>query len=197
MERVFQKITHSLVENGNINREYEAVYQYALQSVLILGLNILLSFLIGILLHKLGYCLLFLGAIILLRSDAGGYHAPNVVVCYLLSFLVLISSLLLVDRLNGPQAAALGTAAVISAAFLFQFAPLESENKPLSEIDRVVNKKRTRWLVSLELLAGFLLLAADPVAAYTMWAVIVWSGIGYLAWFIEKRWKAGAGDRES
>ena len=86
MERFFEKITRALVENGNIREEEEEVYQYALKSMLILGGNILLSLMIGVCMGMPGYCVLFLCMLVPLRSDAGGYHAPNLFICYLLSF---------------------------------------------------------------------------------------------------------------
>ena len=90
MERFFEKITRALVENGNIREEEEEVYQYALKSMLILGGNILLSLMIGVCMGMPGYCVLFLCMLVPLRSDAGGYHAPNLFICYLLSFASLI-----------------------------------------------------------------------------------------------------------
>ena len=58
--------------------------------MLILGGNILLSLMIGVCMGMPGYCVLFLCMLVPLRSDAGGYHAPNLFICYLLSFASLI-----------------------------------------------------------------------------------------------------------
>ena len=75
MESCITGIVHGLVENGNIRAEDEEVYQYALKSVIILGTNIILSMVIGVLLGMPICCALFMGAFIPLRSDAGGYLA--------------------------------------------------------------------------------------------------------------------------
>ena len=170
MERFFEKITRALVENGNIREEEEEVYQYALKSMLILGGNILLSLMIGVCMGMPGYCVLFLCMLVPLRSDAGGYHAPNLFICYLLSF---------------ASALALG-----SLLLIFLFAPLDSKNRPLEGQERKCIRKRARIVVCLEWITGGLLLLVSPPAAYTVWSAIVWSGVGYIAWYLERKIEA-------
>lgn len=92
MEKLSRKVVRSLVENGNISKKHEAVYQYTLQSVLILGANVLLSLLIGILLDRVVYCIVFLRAMIPLRSNAGGYRASKLMAYYIIYFASLITT---------------------------------------------------------------------------------------------------------
>ena len=157
MERFFEKITRALVENGNIREEEEEVYQYALKSMLILGGNILLSLMIGVCMGMPGYCVLFLCMLVPLRSDAGGYHAPNLFICYLLSFASLILTMFWAKETSVFQLA------IVSAA---------------------------RIVVCLEWITGGLLLLVSPPAAYTVWSAIVWSGVGYIAWYLERKIEA-------
>lgn len=35
-----------------------------------------------------------------------------------------------------------------------------------------------------------LLLLVSPPAAYTVWSAIVWSGVGYIAWYLERKIEA-------
>lgn len=192
MEKWFQKVTQSLVDNGNISKEYEAVYQYALQSVVILGVNILLSLLIGVFLRKLGYCALFLCAMIPLRSDAGGYHASNLFVCYLLSFASLVSTLCCVTEISTYWAFALALTAILSTIIIIRFAPLDTKNRRLDDSEKKSIGKRARITVCAELAAGFAFLAINRCAAYTVWSAILWCAVGYVAWFIEE--KVGIGN---
>lgn len=119
MERFFEKITRALVENGNIREEEEEVYQYALKSMLILGGNILLSLMIGVCMGMPGYCVLFLCMLVPLRSDAGGYHAPNLFICYLLSFASLILTMFWAKETSVFQLAIVSALALGSLLLIF------------------------------------------------------------------------------
>lgn len=187
MERLFERITRTLVENGNISKENEAVYQYALKSMLILGANILLSLLIGMCMGMFGYCVLFLCALIPLRSDAGGYHASNMFVCYFLSFVSLIFTMFWVKNESMNRTIVTAVAATVSLLCIFLFAPLDSRNKPIEGNERKCIRKRARIIVCLEWLTGWFLFIVRPSAAYTVWSAIVWCGIGYAGWFIERK----------
>lgn len=177
MERFFEKITRALVENGNIREEEEEVYQYALKSMLILGGNILLSLMIGVCMGMPGYCVLFLCMLVPLRSDAGGYHAPNLFICYLLSFASLILTMFWAKETSVFQLAIVSALALGSLLLIFLFAPLDSKNRPLEGQERKCIRKRARIVVCLEWITGGLLLLVSPPAAYTVWSAIVWSGV--------------------
>ncbi len=180
-------MARSIVENGNIRKEYEAVYQYAFQSVLVLGINVLMSLVIGIILDRVGYCVLFLCAMIPLRSNAGCYHASNLAVCYILSFTSLITTLLLVDKTGSYCAAALATVAVVSTVLIIIYAPLDTKNRRLDDDERKRIGSKARWTVSVELLLGFLFLTVNSSASYMVWGAVSWCAVGYIAWFIQQK----------
>lgn len=190
MEKFFGKITKVLVENGNIRKEDEEVYQYALKSTLILGGNIFLSLIIGICMGMLGYCVLFLCILIPLRSDAGGYHASNLFVCYLLSFASLILTMLGAKETSVLWLVVVSVLAPGSLLLIFFFAPLDSKNRPLEGQERRCIGKRARIVACLEWITGGLLLFVSPPATYTVWSAIMWCGVGYIAWFLERKIEA-------
>ena len=72
----------------------------------------------------------------------------------------------------------------------FLFAPLDSKNRPLEGQERKCIRKRARIVVCLEWITGGLLLLVSPPAAYTVWSAIVWSGVGYIAWYLERKIEA-------
>lgn len=187
MEKLSRKVVRSLVENGNISKEHEAVYQYALQSVLILGANIALSLVIGLLMNRVGYCMIFLCAMIPLRSNAGGYHASNLAVCYILSFTALITTLLLVGKTEAHWLITLTAAASASAVLIFIHAPLDTGNRRLDDEEKKRIGSKARWIVITELLAGFLFLLVNPSVSYMVWGAISWCAVGYIAWFIQQK----------
>lgn len=197
MIKLFERITGNLVQNGNIQKEDEAVYQYALKSILILGGNVLLSLLIGVLMGVPGYCILFLAALIPLRSDAGGYHASNLVICYFLSFVSLILSMLIVRDGNTQYSFAAAVISFGSALCIFRFAPLESKGKPIEKDERMHIRKRAQKIVCLEWGVGALLLFVDRKAAYAVWLAIICCAAGYAGWFIKRRIEMVAGHEKT
>lgn len=194
MEKLFGLITKALVENGNISEENEEVYQYALKSMLILGVNIALSLIIGICMGMPGYCVLFLCALIPLRSDAGGYHASNLIVCYLLSFASLILTMIWVKEISIFRTVITSVAAFVSLICIFLFAPLDSRNKPIEADEKECIRKRARMIVCLEWIAGWMIFMINSGAAYAVWSAVVWCAVGYPVWFIER--KIGTRDEE-
>lgn len=137
-----------------------------------------------------GYCVLFLCMLVPLRSDAGGYHAPNLFICYLLSFASLILTMFWAKETSVFQLAIVSALALGSLLLIFLFAPLDSKNRPLEGQERKCIRKRARIVVCLEWITGGLLLLVSPPAAYTVWSAIVWSGVGYIAWYLERKIEA-------
>ena len=186
MQETEEKILRFLEQSGRITEEDKDVYRYALQSVWILGGNIVTSILIGILLGHPWYCLLLLLALIPLRSDAGGYHAPNVWQCYFMSCGVLVAALLWIRAQFHFQTGITVFLASLSFFFVFRFAPLEAENKPLDKMERQVIGRRARTTLVLEFVAGLACLGFDEKAAYAVLLAIIWCGVGYAGWFLKK-----------
>lgn len=186
MQETEERILRFLIHSGRITEEDKDVYRYALQSVWILGGNIVTSLFIGILLGHLGYCLLLLLTLIPLRSDAGGYHAPNVWQCYFMSCGVLVAALLWIRAQIPFQTEITVFFAAVSFFFVFRFAPLAAENKPLDERERKIIGRRARITLVLELVAGLLCLGVDQKVAYSILSAIIWCGVGYAGWFLEK-----------
>lgn len=187
MQSFWEKVTGPLVANGNISKEDEGVYQYAVKSIFILGANVLISLLIGIVMDEPWYCMLFLLALIPLRSDAGGYHAPNMPVCYLLSFASLIFTLLGVKDIQLFPRISIVIVAFLSTLLIFTYAPLESKNRPLTDREKTSIGKRARMIVCVEMVLGMVLLFVNRKAAFAISSAIFWCAVGYVAWFVEKK----------
>ncbi|MBD5480387.1 MAG: accessory gene regulator B family protein [Lachnospiraceae bacterium] len=187
MGKIFEKITHNLVQNGNIREEDEDVYQYAMKSILVLGGNILLSLIIGVWMEVPGYCLLFLGAIILLRSDAGGYHASNLVVCYILSLVSLMLTMFIVKEEIVQYPFIMVVLSFIASMCILRFAPLDSKGKPIEKDERQYIRRRAQITVCLEWGMGVLLVTINSQAAYAIWFAIIWCAVGYAGWFVDRK----------
>ena len=150
----FEKAAAGLAQNGNIQEKYIKLYAKAMEVVLAMGINLLTALLIGYLCGMLRQCVLFLIAFIPLRSYAGGYHARGYISCYLESCALLTAALLLIRYLGTQRTitTAFWQVFVISAIVVFTFAPLADANKPISEKETVIFRKRARLILCAEVL---------------------------------------------
>ena len=183
------KLIGFLETNGAIAGEDREVYEYTLKIIAILGGNIMISLLIGFGLGVPLYCMMLLFSIIVLRSDAGGYHADNMWVCYFLSCMGLMGALLWIKAEIPYQALITVCMAVPSYFFVFRNAPLEAENKPLAQIEKKIIGRRARIIVTVEMAAVLICLVIDKKSACTIMCSVIWCAIGYIGWFMKKKRK--------
>lgn len=77
----------------------------------------------------------------MIRPYAGGYHARTPKMCYVFSLIMIIVVLFLIRTipLNGLLYLLIYA---VSSIVIFKLSPVEDENKPLDNIERVVFRKR-------------------------------------------------------
>ncbi len=190
MEKWFQRIIAILERNGSIESEDREVYLFALNTVLVYMINIILSAVIGLLFGMPLYCAIFLLAFVVLRQEAGGYHTSGWVTCYLLSGIVLIFTLVWVKFEIPFQTLITTSLMLLASGIIYTCSPLESDNKVLESSQREKIRKKARKIVVIEALAGLLLLFFDKKAAYAVSCAIIWCGGGFVVWF-EEKWVRG------
>ncbi len=189
MRKLSDKLIGILEINGDVSREDREVYEYALYGLGMLVINGLTSILIGVVLKVPWYCVLFLSAMMPLRSDAGGYHAPGAWKCYLLSCAMVTAALLWIKAELSFQTVFTICMAVPSCYFIFRYAPLESENKPLDAEEKKIIGKRARVIVTVEMTAGLACFLVNEKAACAILSAIICCGAGYAGWFIQMKQK--------
>ena len=84
---ISRKIAVELVDNEVIQQEELEVYEYGILLMLMASLTSICILCIGVILHKILFTIIFLGALIHLRHYLGGYHACCFSVCFCLSCL--------------------------------------------------------------------------------------------------------------
>lgn len=186
MNQYFVKIVDAIEENGNIAKEDREIYLFALNTVFLYAVNIISSMVIGVVLGMFWYCFVFLSALIVLRQEAGGYHALDWKKCYFLSCAIIIVTLLWLKIQFQYQAYFTMGLAMISAVCIFVCAPLESENKPLEMYEKKIMKRRTQIIVSIEMILGLSLMPFHKTFACAVLCAVIWCGSSYAAWFVEK-----------
>lgn len=190
MEKLFQKIVVILEKNGNISNEDREVYLFALHTAMIYLINIVCSIVIGILMGMPLDCIIFLIAFILLRQEAGGYHAPGYKTCFLFSCIVLVLALLWVKLKVPFQTWITVGLMLLASGVIYVNAPLESENKVLGSEQKAKIKIQARQILAIEMIAGILLLFVDVRAAYAVCSAIIWCGLGCVLWLLQN-WMRG------
>lgn len=151
-----EHIAKKLVEKNTISSENKIIYQYGIQQGFTIGLNILTTFVIGLIFKMIVESFLFLAVYIPLRSFAGGIHAKTANRCYVYSTIMIIAELLVIKFL--PFGIFIGSClSLISGAIIFLLAPVETANKKLDESEKQVYKKRARIILIIELVIQFLI----------------------------------------
>ena len=121
MRKLFERIVDFMEENGSIQSEYRDVYLFALQTIAVYAFNIGTGVVIGAAFGELLYCMIFLIAFMLLRQEAGGYHAPGWMSCYFLSCGILVLTLLWIKAEFAYQLCYNYDSRLFSDYFLFCF----------------------------------------------------------------------------
>lgn len=81
-----------LVERGIIKEEEQEIYQFGIRNGMIILLNVLTAFLIGLIKEKLLIVAAFTVSFMVLRSYAGGYHSDSRIFCYIAVSIIMIFS---------------------------------------------------------------------------------------------------------
>lgn len=189
MDKFFEKIVCILEENECILNEDREVYIYVLQTVWAYGISIGLSAIIGFSMKMPVYCAIFLIAFMVLRQNAGGYHTSGWIKCCFLSCITLQITLMWIRDTLQNQADVIFVLALIMYLLIIVCAPLDDENRPLDNHEKKMIGKRARKIATIEILLGAIIFVADKKSAYAIWYAIIWTGVGFGAWFVKKAGK--------
>lgn len=130
------------VRNKVIKNEDEEVYEYGLQLLLSTVFNGIIALILAIISGTVLQCIYYLAVFVLLRKSAGGFHAKTHFGCCCI--LVTVLSLFVMFIKFVPNEA-YGIVSAIAVAFsvviILMFAPLEHENKPISDRDKIRLRK--------------------------------------------------------
>ncbi|HHV13371.1 MAG TPA: accessory gene regulator B family protein [Clostridiales bacterium] len=148
---LIDKIGNRFVRDGIITEEDKELYTFGMQQGIIMLLNIISTIIIGIIFNMVWQSVVFLMAYMPLRSYAGGYHARTQGRCYLVSLLITVVALLGMKEIQWTSLSGL-LSVIISAGIIYLMTPVEDANKPLSELERIAYKKKTRRILLLEIL---------------------------------------------
>ena len=139
--RLSKRMASFFVRNEVIKSEDEEVYEYGLQLLLSTVFNGIIALVLAVISGTVWQCVCYLAFFILIRKSAGGFHAKTHLGCCCVLVVVLSLFILFIKFVPANIYAAITVFAVaFSVIVILVCAPLEHENKPISDKD----KKRLR-----------------------------------------------------
>ena len=146
--KISEKITNRLIRKNVIEDCNREIYLFGVDQFLMIALNIVTTIVIGLVLGELWQSILFVLMFMVLRSYAGGYHASTPVGCYFLTSSIIAIALSVLKFIEINVLVCVGLL-IISGVVILILSPVQSENKPLDNIEFVIYRKKaiTVWTV--------------------------------------------------
>ena len=157
MDRLIDSITNYIyINNEKINDEKKEIIRYGLEIFMLKTLFFLSVTLIGFLMGSLKECLLFTLLFSGIRKTAGGYHSETRIKCYFMSMSLFIF-VLAVQNIHDAYNILmfpLMIMTVLSSFIIWKYAPVDTPNKPLDEVERTMFSKKAKGRLIAEIIIG-------------------------------------------
>lgn len=143
-------VTDFFLRYGAIDKRDAEIYQYGNEIIISSVIDLLIVFIIGAIFNGIIYSILFFVPFFLLRKSSGGYHAESYFKCKLIFTLNILIILLLINQTDLIyNLYSMILLLSFSVTVIVAAAPIESNNKPLTEKDIQNNSKKAKITVSL------------------------------------------------
>lgn len=140
-------IVNSWIEGNLIREEDRELYEYGIEITTEYVLIILTTIFLAAVTGELISCSFMFLSFMTLRSYSGGVHAKNFIRCYIYSTMVIFVTLILI-RFELIDIWIYRGIALFSLFYLWITKPVESENKEVSEPERVVFRRREKMILA-------------------------------------------------
>ena len=136
-------LVETLLKNDIIENKQAPAYQYGFEIFISTIVTCIITLASGLILNCLSAVLLYFGLFVMLRSVCGGYHAGTYWQCNLTFLLVTIAVLLIYKYTTVEQFSDLHYCSIaLSVLITAVYAPVENENKPLSDRQKKLFRKK-------------------------------------------------------
>lgn len=141
-------IVKKMKRNNVIDEDNMELYIFGIEILLITIIKYLGLFIIALLLGVVKEAITFIIAFSMLRIQAGGVHLKSFWQCFAITNIITFSCIFLVKALpiNHTMIYQM-IMLVISIILVLVFAPVDTENKPLSELEKKLYKKRSAYVI--------------------------------------------------
>lgn len=164
---LIKKSTDYLISHNVIDADDRDVYEYGFHS---LYSNVIIFSIIGLIsiaVKQFPQTVIYHIAFILMRNNAGGYHAKTQVQCFFMSTIIWMLSLWIIATIASPALTI--CLALFSAILIWIKAPIEHENNPMSEKKFIRMKNRSRLISSVLFVITVILSVLNES---TMWIAV-------------------------
>ncbi len=166
-------LSRRMVERGIIKEEEQELYQFGIRNGMIILLNVLTAFLIGLFTGKLLLVAVFTLSFMVLRSYTGGYHSDSRVFCYIGSNLVLFIPVYTQELFLKVPVSILVILLVLASGVIFYLSPMNCKNRKLDEKERRHFGRKARIIAGVEVIVlGILWHAELMTYAYAVYTSI-------------------------
>ncbi|QAT50322.1 hypothetical protein EQM14_11435 [Caproiciproducens sp. NJN-50] len=181
------KIVDALCKSGLVTSDDKEIYQFGVETALLKCIHISTMLLIGLSCGLFLETLLYLVFYLTLRIYAGGYHAKTKFGCYAISWLMIISVVLLTKYF--PFQTYLMSWTFIPFFFaIFFLAPVSNKNKPLDSLEKQYYGKTVRKLLAVVLAFSiFLYFTKNTHMLFIVYLSIVALAMMLIIGFIQNR----------
>lgn len=153
--KISRKIVDRLLKKGTIIQEEYEVYSFGMEQLLTVIVDCFTAIFIGIVFGQVIEMLFFVCAFIIIRSYAGGYHASTPLRCYLLTTLINVIVLSVMKFIKLDMIAFIGLLVIASIVILL-ISPVDTENKPIDDIEYLYYRKKTIIVWSIEIIIALI-----------------------------------------
>ena len=150
----------------NSSDNEKMVYAYSIEVLLSLLINLLILSTFSYIFDKKLQLLIFIIFFSSLRMYAGGYHAKTHIGCFAASLSAFVMTIMSGTYLTRYGEIILILGGMFSILMVFRFAPVDTENKPLSKNERKKYRTISRAIVLILSLAAALLYLTRAKTGY-------------------------------
>lgn len=170
-------LSRRMVERGIIKEEEQEIYQFGIRNGMIILLNVLTAFLIGLITEKLLIVAVFTVSFMVLRSYTGGYHSDSRIFCYIGSNLVLFIPVYTENLFVKTKDSILYILLAIAVSIIMIFSPMHSKNRKLDGAEQKHFGRKARAITIVQLIVLGVLWYME----YESYAYAIYSSIGITA----------------
>lgn len=153
--KIAERAAEMLYKSDIIPEEDKELYTYGFFLLFTYLLFFFVIIVFGTIMGTLGEGILFFAQFLLLRGYAGGIHASKESVCLLLTSLLSIISIFVLRILTETHTVFLSVILLLgSSAIVYFICPLESPDKPLTNIEYAYFRKISRSIVTIMVLVS-------------------------------------------
>ncbi|MBP1925460.1 accessory gene regulator B [Sedimentibacter acidaminivorans] len=153
-----QSILNGFIEQRIISEEDRNIYEYGIEIAISYLLNFLTMITISFFMNMLIECIVFLIIFVPLKGYTGGYHAPNYIICFVISCLT-VTAVLFATKYTSMQINQfiLLLTMIMAGVSIYILGPIEDKNKPLTKNEYVHFRAKIKIILIIEFILAIIM----------------------------------------